>query len=146
VVAVLAVAGYGGWLLFERHQRDVAAQQALAAAEKFVVMLTTVDSNAIDKHVADVLDGSTGEFNDQYAKSTSGQHRQAIVDSKVTTHGRVVESAVKSATPNRVQVVLMVDQSVSSLATPEPQLDRSRIKMTMQKVDGRWLVSQVELL
>jgi Mce-associated membrane protein len=146
VVAVLAVAGYGGWLLFERHQRDVAAQQALAAAEKFVVMLTTVDSNAIDKHVADVLDGSTGEFNDQYAKSTSGQHRQAIVDSKVTTHGRVVESAVKFATPNRVQVVLMVDQSVSSLATPEPQLDRSRIKMTMQKVDGRWLVSQVELL
>jgi Mce-associated membrane protein len=37
----------------------------------------------------------------------------------------------------------MVDQSVSSLATPEPQIDR---KMTMQKVDGRWLVRKVELL
>ncbi|MDI3314024.1 MAG: hypothetical protein QJR12_07015 [Mycobacterium sp.] len=146
MAAVLAGSGYGGWLLFERHQRDVAGQQALAAAEKFIVTLTSVDSTVIDEHVSDVLNGSTGEFNDKYAKTTSGQHRQALIDNKVVTHGRVVESAVKSATPSKVQVLLMVDQSVSSLAVPEPQIDRSRIKMTMQKVNGRWLVSTVELL
>lgn len=146
LVVVLACAGYEGWLLFQRHQMDVAAQQALAAAEKYVVTLTSVDSDTLDKHVADVLDGSTGEFNDNYTKTTSGQHGRQIVNNKVKTHGKVVESAVKSAATNKVQVLLMVDQSVSSLATPEPQIDRSRIKMTMQKVDGRWLVSKVELL
>jgi Mce-associated membrane protein len=146
LVAVLACAGYEGWLLFQRHQKDVAAQQALAAAEKYVVTLTSVDSDTLDKHVADVLDGSTGEFNDNYAKTASGQHSRHIAGNKVKTHGKVVESAVKSATTNKVQVLLMVDQSVSSLAIPEPQIDRSRIKMTMQKIDGRWLVSGVELL
>jgi Mce-associated membrane protein len=146
LVAALAGSGSEGWLLFQQHQKDVAAQQALATAENYVVTLTSVDSNTLDKHVADVLDGSTGEFNKNYAKTTRGQHSQHIVINKVTTHGKVVESAVKSATTNKVQVLLMVDQSVSSLATPEPQIDRSRIKMTMQKVDGRWLVSEVELL
>lgn len=146
MVAVLACAGSEGWLLFQRHQKDVAAQQALAAAEKYVVTLTSVDSDTLDKHVADVLDGSTGEFNDNYAKTARGQHGQHVVNNKVRTHGRVVESAVKSATTSKVQVLLMVDQSVSSLATPEPQIDRSRIKMNMQKIDGRWLVSRVELL
>ncbi len=146
LVAVLACAGYEGWLLFQQHRTDVAAQQALTAAENYVVMLTSVDSDALDKHVADVLDGSTGEFNDSYAKTASGQHSRHVVNNRVKTHGKVVESAVKSASTNKAQVLLMVDQSVSSLATPEPQIDRSRIKMTMQKIDGRWLASKVELL
>ncbi len=146
LVAALVCAGYEGWLLIQRHQDDVAAAQALAAAEKYAVMLTSVDSDTLDKHVAEVLDGSTGEFNDNYAKTASGQHSRHVVNNKVKTHGKVVESAVKSAAANKVQVLLMVDQSVSSLATPEPQIDRSRIKMTMQKIDGRWLASKVELL
>lgn len=135
-----------GQQVFQQHQKDVAAAQALAAAEHYAVTLTSVDSNTLDKHVAAVLDGSTGEFNATYARTIGGQHRQHVVNNQVTTHGKVVESAVKSATANTVQVLLMVDQSVSSLATAEPQIDHSRIKMTMQKVDGRWLVSKVELL
>jgi Mce-associated membrane protein len=146
LVAVLACAGYEGWLLFQQHQNDVAAAQARVAAENYAVMLTSVDSDTLDKHVADVLDGSTGEFNDSYAKTVNGQHSRHVVNNKVKTHGKVVESAVKSASTNKAQVLLMVDQSVSSLATPEPQIDRSRIKMTMQKIDGRWLASKVELL
>lgn len=146
-VAVVALVGaaYGGWSLYQRHEKDVAAAQALAAAEKYVVTLTNVDSDAIDANAADILDGSTGEFNDFYTKSRE-QHRQLLVDNKVTARGKVVESAVKSADTNKVQVLLMVDQSVSNLADPEPQIDRSRVKMTMEKVDGRWLVSRMELL
>src|SRR6202022_3355566 len=62
LVVVLACAWYEGWLLFQRHQMDVAAQQALAAAEKYVVTLTSVDSDTLDKHVADVLAGEAGGF------------------------------------------------------------------------------------
>jgi Mce-associated membrane protein len=146
LVVAVAAAGLLGQQRFQQHQKDVAANQALVAAENYAVTLTSVDSNTLDKHVAEVLDGSTGEFNANYAKTIAGQHRKHIVNNQVTTHGKVVESAVKSATTNKVQVLLMVDQSVSSLAAPEPEIDHSRIKMTMQKVDGRWLVSQVELL
>lgn len=145
VALAMVGAGFAGWKLYQRHERDVAAAQALAAAEKYVVTLTSIDSNDIDQNVADILAGSTGEFNAKYAQ-TSGQLRQLIIDNKTTARGKVVESAVKSVSPNKVKVLLMVDQSVSSLASPEVQIDRSRIKMTMEKIDGRWLVSKVELL
>ena len=38
-----------------------------------------------------------------------------------------------------------VDQSVSNTTVPDPRIDRSRIKMTMEKVDGQWRASKVEL-
>ena len=42
-------------------------------------------------------------------------------------------------------VLLFVDQSVQNASVPDPRIDRSRIKMTMDYVDGRWRASQVEL-
>lgn len=141
---VVAGAGYEGWLLFQQHQKDVAAAQALTAAKKYILALTSVDTNAIDKNFAEVLDGSTGEFKDMYTKS-SAQLRQTLIDNKAAAHGSVVDAAVQSATEDKVDVVLFVDQSVSNGTAPTPQLDRSRVKMTMEKVDGRWLASKVEL-
>ncbi|WP_293043022.1 Mce protein [Mycobacterium sp.] len=144
LAVVLAGAGYEGWLLFQHHQKDVASAQALDAAKKYILALTSVDTNAIDQNFAEVLDGSTGEFKDMYTKS-SAQLRQTLIDNKAAAHGSVVDAAVQSATEDKVDVVLFVDQSVSNGAAPAPQLDRSRVKMTMERVDGRWLASKVEL-
>ncbi|MEB3983158.1 Mce protein [Mycobacterium sp. 663a-19] len=144
LAAVLAGAGFEGWLLFRHHQTEVAAAQALEAATRYTLALTSVDAGAVDKNFAAVLDGSTGEFKDMYTKS-SAQLRQALITNKAAAHGTVVDAAVKSATTARVEVVLFIDQSVSNAAAPVPQLDRSRVKMTMEKVDGRWLASKVEL-
>lgn len=144
LAAVLAGAGYEGWLLFEHHQVKVAAAQALDAATKYTLALTSIDTQAIDKNFTDVLDGATGEFKNMYTQS-SAQLRQTLLDNKAAAHGTVIEAAVKSAGKNRVEVVLFVDQSVSNAAAPEPQLDRSRVTMTMEKVDGRWLASKVDL-
>lgn len=144
LVAVLAGAGYEGWVLYQHHQEDVAADQALEAAKSFTLALTTVDPNAIDQNFTDVLDGATGEFKDMYTQA-SEQLRQALIENKAAAHGTVIESAVKSATKNKVEVVLFVDQSVSNAAVEGPQLDRSRIVITMEKVDGRWLASKLEM-
>lgn len=141
---VLAVAGYEGWVLFSHHQQAVAAAQALAAAENYTIALTSIDPNAIDKNFAEVLDGATGDFKHLYAES-SEQLRRLLIENKAAAHGTVIEAAVKSATKNRVEVMLFVDQSVSNKAAPGPQLDRSRIVLTMEKVDGRWLASKVDM-
>lgn len=140
----LIAAAYEGWLLFAHHQRTVAAQQALEAATSYTLVLTSVDPAAIDQNFAEILDGATGEFKDVYSAS-SEQLRQLLIDNKATAHGTVIDSAVKSASKNRVEVLLFVDQGVSNKAAPQIQIDRSRIVMTMEKVNGRWLASQVEM-
>jgi Mce-associated membrane protein len=68
-----------------------------------------------------------------------------LIDNKAAAHGVVVESAVQSAAKDKVVVLLFVDQSVSNASAPDPRIDRSRIKMTMEKVDGQWRAAKVEL-
>jgi Mce-associated membrane protein len=144
LICAVAGAACEVWLLVHQHQKADATRQALTAATTFVNTLTTIDTNAIDKNFTDVLGGSTGEFKDLYTKSST-QLRQVLVDNKAAAHGTVVEAAVESATTDRVVVLVFVDQSVSNQQAPHPQIDRSRVKVTMEKVDRRWLASKVEM-
>lgn len=143
-VALVAVSGVLGWLLWQSHQVTQAEQQARDAAVSYAQVLTSIDSNKVDENFDQVLAGATGEFKDMYSES-SVQLRQLLIDNKATAHGVVVESAVQSATKDNVVVLLFVDQSVANASVPDPRLDRSRIKMTMEKVDGQWRAAKVEL-
>ncbi|MGV0660737.1 hypothetical protein ABQE40_19990, partial [Mycolicibacterium pulveris] len=98
----------------------------------------------VDENFAAVLDGATGEFKDMYSKSST-ELRQLLIDNEASAHGVVLESAVQSATKDKVVVLLFVDQAVQNASVPDPRIDRSRIKMTMEYADGRWRASKVEL-
>ncbi|MGW0161255.1 Mce protein [Mycobacterium sp. NPDC003323] len=144
VAALLGGSGFLGWLVWQDHRVDQAAQQARDAAVAYAPVLTSIDSDKVDENFDQVLAGATGEFKDMYSES-SMQLRQLLIDNKASAHGVVVESAVQSASPDQVVVLLFVDQSVTNSTVPDPRIDRSRIKMTMDKVDGQWRASKVEL-
>src|SRR5690606_1972083 len=114
------------------------------AAVDYAQVLTSIDSNKVDDDFAAVLNGATGDFKDTYTKA-SVQLRQLLIDNKASAKGVVVDSAVQSRSTDQVVVLLMVNQTVTNTTRPDPRVDRSRMQMTMQKVDGRWLASKVEL-
>ncbi|MFE6921923.1 hypothetical protein ACFVAV_12805 [Nocardia sp. NPDC057663] len=143
-VAAVAAAAVLGWQLRQERAVDDAAAAALQAARAYAVTLTSVDSGRLDSDFAAVLDGSTGEFRDMYTRS-SGQLRALLQENKATGKGAVLEAAVKSATETEVEVLLFIDQTVTNAAATDPRVDRSRVLMTMQLVDGRWLASRVSL-
>jgi Mce-associated membrane protein len=144
LVAALGSSGFLGWQLWQERQVEQASHEAQQAAVAYAGILTSIDSNKVDENFAQVLDGSTGDFKDMYSQS-SVQLRQLLVDNKANAHGVVLDSAVQSASKDKVVVLLFVDQSVSNTSVPDPRVDRSRIKMTMEYVDGRWRASKVEL-
>lgn len=148
-VSVLAIAAtvaavFFGWKVKQHNDLQAAADDALAAARAYAVTLTSVDSNNLDRDFAAVLDGSTGEFRDMYTRS-SGQLRELLVENKATGQGTVLDAAVKSAGETEVEVLLFIDQTVTNAASADPRIDRSRVVMTMQLVDGRWLAARVYL-
>lgn len=149
VVAVLAAAGYGGWRIYEHHEVEVGAQQALAAAQQYVMTLTNFDAvhpdPADEKDMDYLLDGATGEYKDMYAKSQD-KLLKLQVEKKATGRGTIVDSAIKSASKDKVVVVLLADQAVTNTDNPDPLLDRSRLRVTMYKVDDQWRVGYLEAL
>ena len=145
LIASLAVNGFLGWKLWQEHEVKEAGQQAQQAAIAYAQVLTSIDSTKVDENFRQVLDGATGEFKDMYTQS-SVQLRQLLIDNKASAHGVVVDSAIQSETTNKVVVLVFIDQTVANSQSPDPRIDRSRIKMTMEKVDGRWRASKVQLL
>lgn len=142
--ALLAATGALGWQVWQQHQLQQASQEAQRTAVSYAQILTSIDSNKVDENFKQVIDGATGEFKDMYSQS-SVELRQLLVENKATAHGVVIESAVQSATKDKAVVLLFVDQSVSNTKLPDPRIDRSRMKMTLEKVDGAWRASKVEL-
>lgn len=148
VVAVylgaFGLAGALGWKLWDEHTVSRAGQEAQRTAIDYAQVLTSIDSGQVDQNFSAVLDGATGGFKDTYTKA-SAQLRQLLVDNKASAHGTVVDSAIQSQSNTRVVVLLMVDQTVSNTVRPDGRVDRSRMKITMENVGGRWLASKVEL-
>ncbi|RDI45041.1 hypothetical protein [Nocardia mexicana] len=142
VAVVLAVVF--GWKLEDRNDRNEAGRAALAAAQDYAVALTSIDASRIDADFATVLNGATGRFKDMYSQS-SGQLKPMLLQAKSVSKGRVVAAGVRSASENQAVVMLFVDAEITNVTNPEPRIDRNRILMTMDRVDGRWLASEVEL-
>ena len=145
LAASLLVSGFLGWKQWQAHQVNEAGEQARQAAIAYAGVLTSIDSNNVDQNFRQVLDGATGEFKDMYTQS-SVQLRQLLIDNKATAHGVVVDSAIASESTGKVVVLLFIDQTVTNAQVPDPRIDRSRIKITMEKIDGRWKASKVQLL
>ena len=142
--ALIGVAGVLGWQLWSQHTVTANGEAARQTAVNYAQTLTSVDSANVDRNFTDVLNGATGDFKDTYTKA-SVQLRQLLINNKATAHGVVVASAIQSQTNHKVVVLLMLDQTVTNAVHPDSRVDRSRMKMTMEKVDGRWLASKVEL-
>lgn len=143
-VGLLTGAGVLGWQVWQARQIDHAGQEAQRTAVSYAQVLTSIDSNNVDENFQQVLDGATGEFKDMYSKS-SVELRQLLIENKATAHGVVIDSAVQSVSKDRAVILLFVDQAVANTKLPDPRIDRSRMKMTLEKVDGRWRASKVEL-
>ena len=144
LIAALAAAGVMGWSLWHQHQLNQARDEAQRTAVRYAEILTSIDSNKVDENFQQVLDGATGEFKDMYSQS-SVELRQLLIENKATAHGVVVDSAVQSIAKDKAVVLLFVDQSVSNMKLPDPRIDRSRMKMTLEKIDGTWRAAKVEL-
>ncbi|WP_433631764.1 hypothetical protein [Nocardia sp. CA-120079] len=144
-VSVSVLACVLGWKLHDRNEVDAAAQRAAATAQTYAVTLTSIDSQNIDQNFAAVINGATGEFKATYTQS-SNQLKALLVEHKAVSKGRIVDSSIKSASKDRVQVMLFVDQEVTNALSPDPRIDRSRMVMTMERVGGSWLASKVDLV
>lgn len=143
VVAVVAAVVLSV-LLYRRAATERAGNEALATARAYAVTVTTYDFQNLDRDFANVLDGATGDFKDQYA-GASQTLRPLIVQAKATGRGTVLDAAIKSVSTDQVEVLLFTDVQITGGDGAPPRTERDRMSMTMTRVDDRWLVSKMEV-
>lgn len=145
LVGALVFSGVVGAKVWRQHQIDAAGEQAQAVAVAYTEVLTSVESDKIDENFRQILNGATGKFKDDFTQA-SIQLRQLLIDNKSGAEGKVVNSAIESKSTDKVVILMMVDQSVKNVNVRDQRVDKNRMKITMVKIDGRWLASDLTYL
>jgi Mce-associated membrane protein len=125
---------------------EQARTEATAAAEATAVDLLSYDYRHLDRDFARARAGLTGGFVDDYAKTTQTVVRPTATEVMAVVKADVAASSVVRADQNRVVVLLFVNQTTTSTRLDAPKVDLNRVRLTMDRVDGRWLVSKVVAL
>jgi Mce-associated membrane protein len=131
--------------LRSEHRRDSDRSGALAAAQSFATTLSSYDSATLDQDFQNVLANSTGTFQTQYT-SASESLRTLISKLHGKATGKVLSAGLVSLDGGKAEVVIFVDQTVTNDAQKTPRIDRTRMQMSLEKHNGHWLISALNLL
>jgi Mce-associated membrane protein len=130
-----------------RGERNDAREAALQAAREEAVNLTTLSYKTAERDVDRILSGATGELRRQFAAQRPAETR-VLSQTRSVSRGTVLAAGlVRMATDlETAQVVVATDATVTTETTPgspESVLKHYRMVMGLERVDGRWLVSNV---
>ena len=147
VTALMAAAAAYLWLQVRDHDRTEAARRSgLEASRDAARLLFSYDYRSLDKDFATGRALTTGEFRNQYDKTTTKVVADVAKQYKAVVKANVVGAGVVRATPDTVVTVVYVNQVTTSTRVTGEKVDLSRVRMTLHRSGGKWLVTSVNAL
>jgi Mce-associated membrane protein len=122
---------------------DTARQSAVDAARTRLPQLLSYDYHTLDKDLAGARAGTTGAFRDQFAELSTKVVAPAAQKQQIVTKTTATGTSVVSAEPDRVVLLVFLDQVTQTGADPSSRIDGARVRATLQRQDGQWLVSDL---
>ena len=140
---VAAAAGYFKWM--DESGNDVASArtESVRVAGEDAVALLSYKAESADKDLNAARDRLTGDFKQAYTNLI----RQVVIpgakEKHISSVTKVNAAAPVSVSANHAVVVLFVNQTVT-IGDGVPTDTQPVIRVTLDKVDGRWLVSHFD--
>ena len=139
VLLALGLAG-SAWYAADRAQReDRASTEAVAAATAASQAVFSYDYRNFDASVANGMQFVTGDFAKEYAQTT-GELKAAVEKEHAIVRAEVSAAGVVEAAPDRVEVLLYVNQYRRNLNIAGEKVDQNRVVLTMVPAAGGWRV------
>lgn len=142
-VVALLVAGSAGYLKYEDSSArgaEVARIESVQAAKDAAVAMLSYAPDNVDTTLDAARDRLTGAFRDSY---TSLVHDVVIPGAKqkqITATATVPAAASTNADESHAVVLVFVNQAIV-VGNDAPTDTASAVEVTLDKVDGHWLVS-----
>jgi hypothetical protein len=144
LMLLLAVVGY---LWFTRPGESAVRTgdyaEALQAARSGVVDLTSFDHLTLDDDIEQARRVTTGDLQEESVAQLE-ERRQEITDLQAVVNTEVVGAGVTRANGEDATVLLVIQSTQKSTASPQAQVVPYEIEVAMEKVDGRWRLSGIK--
>jgi Mce-associated membrane protein len=141
VALVLAVvAALFRWQDVSARDNAGATAASLQAARSGTVTLLSYTPDHVEKQLRAARDLLTGQFKDSYTSLTNDVVIPGSKQKQISATATVPAAAPMSATRDHAVALVLVNQSVM-VGKDAPTETTSSIKVTMDRVDNRWLIS-----
>ncbi|OBB09688.1 hypothetical protein A5761_29260 [Mycolicibacterium setense] len=138
---VLALgAGYLKWMDSSIHSSDAAGSESVNAATEGATAMLTYRPDTVEKDLTAANDRLTGPLKDSYGMLTHDVVIPGAQQKQISAVATVPAAATVSATQKHAVVLVFVNQEITIGAEP-PTSTASRVRVTLDKVGGRWLIA-----
>jgi Mce-associated membrane protein len=142
----LAVAlgdGYLRWLDGSARASRTAAEQSVKAATDSTIAILSYRPDSVERDLRGAADRLTGGFRQQYTQLVSDVVAPGAKQQHISAAATVPVAASVSATQNHAVVLVFVNQT-TTIGNDAPTQTTSSVRVILDKVDGRWLISQFD--
>jgi Mce-associated membrane protein len=141
VALILALgAGYAKWRNASVRDAQVAGIEAVQTAKDGTVALLAYRPDTVEKDLTAARDRLTGAFRDSYTSLTDDVVIPGAEQKLISAAASVPAAALVSASDTHSVVLVFVDQT-TTLGSDAPTNTASSVRVTLDKINGRWLIS-----
>ena len=136
-------AGYLKWQDASARQSQAAVAQSVRAATDSTIAMLSYRPDTVDRDLTAAANRLTGDFRGQYTQLITSVVAPGAKQQHISAVATVPAAASVSATQNHAVVLVLVDQTIT-IGNDPPTQSTSSVRVTLDKVGDRWLISQFE--
>ncbi|WP_067670204.1 h domain protein [Nocardia miyunensis] len=142
-VAAGVLGGFTGFKYWSDNQAEQARAQSVQTARNTVQAMFSYDFHTVDTELPKVGPSLTPGFRSDYLKLVDGVIAKGAKEKQLTVHANTTAAGIVSADRSHATVLLYLNQVTTSKDSPQGMVTPSRVRVTLDKDDGHWLVSGV---
>ena len=135
--------GYLKWLDGTARESRAAAETSVRAASESTVAILSYKPETVDRDLKAATDRLTAGFRQQYTQLVNDVVAPGAKQQHITAVATVPAAASVSATGKHAVVLVFVDQT-TTVGNDAPTQTTSSVRVSLENVDGRWLISQFD--
>ena len=140
VLLLAAAGGYLKWQSSSIRASQTSSVESVAAAKDGTIAILSYQPDTADKDLGGARDRLSGTFKDSYTQLTHDVVIPGAKQRHISAVATVPAAASVSATWSHAVALVFVNQTVV-VGTDPPSGTASSVRVTLDKVDGRWLIS-----
>ena len=142
--AMVIVLGAGAGFLLRQDSShravDVARVESMAAARDATVAILSYKADSVEQDLHSARDHLTGNFLESFSNLVDKVVIPGAKEKRISTTVQVAAVASVAATATHAVALAFVDQTVT-IGGGAPSGSASSVRITLDKIDDRWLVS-----
>jgi len=135
--------GYLKWLDGTARESRAAAEQSIRAASDSTIAILSYKPETVDRDLKAAADRLAEPFRQQYMQLVNDVVAPGAKQQHITAVATVPAAASVSATGKHAVVLVFVDQT-TTIGNDAPTQSTSSVRVSLERVDGRWLISQFD--